>query len=99
VHLRDDDNVTAEHYLDRYEWSRGQSPFNERLHATHNFDGARVTISFGQRFERRPEGTTSREIDREERDRLLVEEFGMSEAIVAQVPADDPAPQHDRVRR
>lgn len=93
-----DDDVSAVHYLDRYEWSRGNSPFNERLHATHNFDGARVTIAFEQRFERRPEGTTSRAIDRDERNRLLVEEFGMSETIVAQLPADDPAPQHDRRR-
>ena len=91
-----DDDVTAEHYLDRYEWSRGQSPFNAGLHATHNFDGARVTLGFDQRFERRPEGMTARETDREERDRLLVEEFGMSESIVAQLPADDPAPEHER---
>jgi N-hydroxyarylamine O-acetyltransferase len=46
-----DDDVTADHYLARYEFSRGMSPFNTGLHATHNFDGARVTIAFGHRFD------------------------------------------------
>jgi arylamine N-acetyltransferase len=88
-----DDDVTAEHYLDRYEWSRGSSPFNAGLHATHNHDGALVTIAFGHRIERRPDGTTSRELDREARDRVLVEEFGYSESIVARLPDDDPPPE------
>jgi hypothetical protein len=88
-----DDDVTAEHYLDRYEWSRGWSPFNAGLHATHNDNGARVTIAFGQRFERRPDATTSRELDRDDRDRVLIEEFGYSESIVARLPDDDPRPE------
>ncbi len=88
-----DHDVTAEHYLARYEVSRGMSPFNTGLHATHNFDGARVTLAFGQRFERCVEGTTSKPLDHDERDRVLVEEFGYSESIVAQLPDDDPRPE------
>ena len=67
------------------------SPFDTGLHATHNYDGARVTIAFGQRFERRVDGTTSEGLDAAERKRVLIEEFGYSESIVAQLPQDDPA--------
>ena len=42
-----DDDVSAEHYLARYEWSRGMSPFNTAVYATRNFDDARVTVALG----------------------------------------------------
>ena len=93
-----DDDVTADHYLARYEFSRGMSPFNTGLHATHNSEGARVTIAFGQRFERRVEGTTSIELDASTRDRVLIDEFRYSESIVAQLPEDDPQPARERPR-
>ena len=85
-----DDNVTGEHYLARYEWSRGQSPFNTALYATRSFEHRRVTLAFGQRFERVAGGVTSRPIvDEDDRRQVLVEEFGYSEAIVAALPIDD----------
>jgi N-hydroxyarylamine O-acetyltransferase len=84
-----DDDVTAEHYLERYEWSRGWSPFNTSVYATRNFDGARVTVAGGYRFERRAGGVTSAPLGAD-RTRVLVDEFGYSEAFVAQIPADDP---------
>ena len=84
-----DRDVTAGHYLERYEWSRGQSPFNAGVYATHNVDGARVTIAFGQRFERRASGVTAAPLGRD-RTGVLVDEFGYSEAFVAQLPEDDP---------
>ncbi len=84
-----DDDTTADHYLERYEWSRGWSPFNTGLHATRNVDGARVTLAFGQRFERRPDATTSAPLEGDERRRVLIEEFGYSESIVDQLPPDD----------
>jgi len=87
-----DDDVTADHYLARYEFSRGMSPFNTGLHATHNFESARVTIAFGRRFERTPDGTTSTKLEAGARDRVLIDEFGYSEAIVAQLPEDEPQP-------
>jgi N-hydroxyarylamine O-acetyltransferase len=89
-----DDDVTADHYLARYEFSRGMSPFNVSLHATHNFDGARVTMAFGQRFERRVDSTTSKPLHADERRQVLIEEFGYSESIVAQLPEDEPDPRH-----
>ena len=52
-------------------------------------DDARITIAVGQRFERRPDGITSAPLG-DDRDRVLIEEFGYSDAIVAQLPADDP---------
>jgi arylamine N-acetyltransferase len=85
-----DDNVTGEHYLARYEWSRGSSPFNRALYATRSFEDRRVTLAYGQRFERRAGGVTSRPLaDEDDRRQTLVEEFGYSEAIVAALPIDD----------
>jgi N-hydroxyarylamine O-acetyltransferase len=90
-----DDDVSTDHYLARYEWSRGMSPFNSAVYATRNLGGARVTVAFGQRFERRAGGITSVPLG-EHRTELLVEEFGYSEAIVAQLPADDPPPAREQ---
>jgi N-hydroxyarylamine O-acetyltransferase len=87
-----DDDVTGEHYLARYEWSRQMSPFNLSLHLTRNVDGARVTVAFDQRFRRTVEGVTSSPLGTD-RDRVLVEELGYSEEIVAALPADDPDPR------
>ena len=86
-----DDDVTAEHFLVRYEASRDMSPFNTRVYATHNTADARVTIGGTTRYERTAAGITSAELA--DRDRVLVEEFGFSEEIVAQLPPDDPYKQ------
>jgi N-hydroxyarylamine O-acetyltransferase len=84
-----DDDTTSEHYLVRYEASRDMSPFNTAVYANRNTDEARVTIANGRRFERRPSGITSAPVG-DDRDRVLIEEFGYSEEIVARLPADDP---------
>ena len=81
----------AQHYLDRYEWSRGMSPFNAGLHLTRNTEDARVTVAFGQRFERTVTGITAAPVG-DDRDRMLIEEFGYSESVVATLPPDDPSP-------
>jgi hypothetical protein len=73
----------------RYEASRDMSPFNTAVYANRNVDDARITVAIGQRFERRPQGITSAPLGGD-RERVLVEEFGYSEAIVARLPADDP---------
>ncbi len=83
-----DDDVTSEHYLARYEASRDMSPFNTAVYANRNADNARITVAMGRRFERRPDAITSGPVG-DDRDRVLVEEFGYSEAIVAALPADD----------
>ena len=86
-----DDDVTAEHFLVRYEASRGMSPFNTRLYATRNTADARVTIAGTTRYERTTAGITSAELV--DRDRVLIEEFAFSEEIVAQLPPDEPNKQ------
>ena len=87
-----DDDVTEQHYLDRYEWSRGTSPFNTFLNATRDSTGRRTTIAFGQRFDRTADGVNSAPLEHDERTRVLVEEYGYSEEIVAALPPDDARP-------
>ena len=87
-----DDDVTAEHYLARYEWSRGMSPFNLSLHATRNTHDSRVTIVFEQRFDRTADGVAARQLG-DDRDRVLIDELGYSEEIVAALPPDEPDPR------
>jgi N-hydroxyarylamine O-acetyltransferase len=82
-----DADVTAEHYLVRYEASRDMSPFNTALYTTHNTPDGRVSLALGARFERTADGITSTGLG-DDRDRILIEEFGYSEAIVAQLPPD-----------
>jgi len=83
-----DDDVSGGHFLARYEWSRTMSPFNTAVYATRNTTDARITIAFGQRFERRADTIASAALG-DDRDRVLVSEFGYSEAIVACLPADE----------
>ncbi|MDQ1520172.1 MAG: N-hydroxyarylamine O-acetyltransferase [Actinomycetota bacterium] len=84
-----DDDVSIVHCQARYEASREMSPFNTRLHATTMRGGRCLTISKGERWER--DATDVRHAPVEgDRDRVLVEEFGYSEAIVGQLPPDEP---------
>ena len=84
-----DDDVDEVHYFARYEWSRENSPFNTAVYATRNFDGHKLTVAFGKRFERTTDAMTVTELDgRTERDTVLVEELGYSEEIVAALPSD-----------
>jgi N-hydroxyarylamine O-acetyltransferase len=86
-----DDDVTAEHFLVRYEASRDMSPFNAFLYASRNTADTRVSIVGSTRFQRTAGGITSAPMG--ERDRVLVEEFGYSEEVVARLPPDDPRPE------
>jgi len=85
-----DDDVTAEHYLARYEWSREFSPFNTFLNATKNIGDARVSCSVGRRWERTANGVTSEPLEGDARIKVMVEEFGYSEAVAVALPPDDP---------
>jgi N-hydroxyarylamine O-acetyltransferase len=82
-----DDDVDEAHYLARYEWSRGEGPFNSAVYATRNLGATKVTVAFGQRFDRTPTGVEKAPLA--DRDRVLVEEFGYSEEIVAALPPDE----------
>jgi N-hydroxyarylamine O-acetyltransferase len=86
-----DDDVDEAHYLARYDWSRDNGPFNAAVYATRNFEGRKVTIAFGRRFEKTADGVASAPLG-DDRTKVLVEEFGYSEAIVAALPDDDPPP-------
>jgi N-hydroxyarylamine O-acetyltransferase len=84
-----DDDVDEAHYLARYEWSRTESPFNTSIFASKNVEGTKLTVAFGTRFERTVAGVAKVPLG-PDRDRVLVEEFGYSEEIVASLPSDEP---------
>jgi N-hydroxyarylamine O-acetyltransferase len=84
-----DPDVTQEHYLARYEWSRGHSPFNTFLNATKNVGDTRITLAIGRRFERTPDGVTNTPLEGDDRIKVMVEEFGYSEKIATRLPPDD----------
>ncbi|HTL84773.1 MAG TPA: arylamine N-acetyltransferase [Acidimicrobiia bacterium] len=86
-----DENATEAHYLARYEWSRGWSPFNLWVHAVTNRAWGRLTVTNGSRFERRAGGADKRELGAD-RERVLIEEFGYSEEIVTALPDDEQPP-------
>lgn len=77
-----EDPVTPEFYRERYEASRAQSPFNDIL--TMRRGGADVVRFLrGPKWShRRAEGLATRELAPEELCRTLIEELGISEAMV-----------------
>ncbi len=85
-----DDDATAAHYLARYEASRDMSPFNTVLYATRNDVDTRVTLLADSRFVRTTGGITDASM-RDDRARVMIEEFGYSEEIVAALPPDEVA--------
>lgn len=86
------DDVDAKHYAARYEASRETSPFNTMLYAARRESDRWLTIARGCRFERTRTGTVSSGPLGDERDRVLVEELGYSEEIVAALPPDEEPP-------
>jgi len=83
-----DDDVSLDHYLERYEASREASPFNTGIYATHNFDGRTLTFAQGSLFTRTADGLVRSEAPGGAA-QCLVEELGYSEEIVAALPPDD----------
>lgn len=85
--------ASAEKYVERHEGTRGWSPFNFQLTARRNRGEEVLGASFGNAVALTPAGTVQvQAIDDNERRRLLVEDFGLSEEIVAQLPPDRPTP-------
>ncbi len=77
----------------RYEATRAWSPFNYELSIRANRGDTVIGAGFGKRAAIHADGTTSSEpIDHEARQRLLIEEIGISEEIVAKLPQDVPTP-------
>jgi N-hydroxyarylamine O-acetyltransferase len=83
-----DDDVTIEHCLARYEASRKESPFNTALHTCTMRGGRGLAVAFGHRCEHDATGPRSAPLG-DDRTRVLVEEFGYSEEIVARMPPDE----------
>ena len=81
------DPVDEAFYLERYEISRGYSVFNNALYARKNLPGRLVSLVGNKRFEKTASGIDSRELAPRELERALVEELGLSEAIVARLRA------------
>ena len=81
------DPVDEAFYLDRYEISRGYSVFNNALYARRNFPGRLVSFVGHVRNEKTASGVTRRELAPAELRKALVEELGLSEAIVARLSA------------
>ncbi|MFO0829422.1 MAG: arylamine N-acetyltransferase [Phycisphaerales bacterium] len=80
-------------FAERYERTRGWSPFNYELHIRRNREAGCVGLVFGKRVEIDADGrATERAIDDFQRRRLLVEELGVSEEMATAIPADVPTP-------
>ena len=80
-------------FRDFYERTRAWSPFNYELTARVNRGDEVIGVSFGKAVTLRGNGQVAQApIPHEERMRLLVEQFGMSEEIVSQIPEDVPTP-------
>jgi len=85
--------LTADDYRQRYEQTRGWGPFNFELAARLNKTDRVVGIGFGKAVVLKPDGTVdSRPTSDAERRKILIEQIGLSEEIVSQLPADRPTP-------
>jgi arylamine N-acetyltransferase len=84
-----DDPVDHAFYLERYELTRApdRSPFNQRLYARRNAEGAVLSYIGRTRFWKRPEGIESAEFRPEALADSLVTELGLSEEIVERLRA------------
>lgn len=67
-----------------------RSPFNDTLIVSRRFPGSLVIVGRGNRIEVSADNTvTKAEISIDERNRILVEELGISEEITKAIPPDD----------
>lgn len=85
--------ATAAEYEQRYEATRGWSPFNYQVVARGNRGDEVTGVAFGRGVTLHADGSTTDEsIGHREAQRRLVELLGMSEEIVSQLPMDVPTP-------
>lgn len=88
-----DYGVDRDEYRRQYEETRAWSPFNYQLTARRNRMDTALGASFGNAVTFLPNGMMEiRPIDDRERRRMLIEDFGISEEIVEQLPADQRTP-------
>jgi N-hydroxyarylamine O-acetyltransferase len=85
--------AAAAEYEEFYERTRGWSPFNYEIAARRNVGAEVRGIGFGHSVVLRADGSVvSEPITTDERNRVLIEDLGMSEEIVVQIPDDTPTP-------
>jgi len=85
--------ATCGEFETMYEKTLAWSPFNYELTARLNRGDSVIGIATGHSVELHEDGSVKRTaICAEERARLLIEELGMADDIVAQLPADIPTP-------
>ena len=85
--------ATAAEFAESYERTRAWSPFNYAVTSRTNRGDEVTGVAFGQSVTLHADGSvTQKPITHEERQRLLIEHLGLSEEIVAQLPADLPTP-------
>jgi len=85
--------AAAKEYRTFYDATRGWSPFNYEVVARSNRDGKVIGVAFGHAVTLRSDGGVDRApIPHAERLRVLIEEIGLSEEIVRQLPEDRPTP-------
>jgi arylamine N-acetyltransferase len=89
----EDFGLSGTDYQERYGQTRGWSPFNYEVYARLNKTDRVTGIAFGKTVVLKPDGgVESRTVSDAERRKLLIEEIGLSEEIVSQLPADRPTP-------
>lgn len=80
-------------FRDSYERTRGWSPFNYELSVRVNRGDTVLGVAFGHSVSFRADGTvTKTPLTAPERRRFLIEDVGIDEALVMQLPDDVPTP-------
>ena len=86
--------VTWTEFQSMHEATRGWSPFNFEVSARRNRGNEVVGVGFGNAVRLRKDGGVDRSpAPHQERCRILIEEVGIGEEIVAQLPDDVPTPR------
>lgn len=85
--------LTGAEFRDSYERTRGWSPFNYELSVRINRGNKVIGVAFGHSIQLLEDGTVVRtRLTADERRRLLIEDVGITEALVMQLPEDVPTP-------
>jgi Arylamine N-acetyltransferase len=85
--------ATETDFTDSYSRTRGWSPFNYELSVRVNRGDKVIGIASGQSISLLPDGSVTRTpLTPHERRRLLIENVGITEALVMQLPDDVPTP-------
>ena len=86
-------DVSEQSFSERHEQSRGWGPFNYAVYARVNRADAALGTAFGQRVDLVASGRVVQcTLPPEQRAQFLIEELGMDEGLITQLPPDLPTP-------